>query len=137
MIKHPCNSTKYTYAVTTHDAFYLAGNCMPSDAFTQIIDRLVITGSECMLVLPNVELSLHDQYRHAKIETASKFDTITWCKIMDDILKTNLVSFFCGPEWPGCNVVSTFLVLHGLVTQLKKCIDRLLISTEIIQGKIK
>ena len=37
------SSTNYAHAVTT--LTYIAGNGTPTDAFTQIIDRLEITGS--------------------------------------------------------------------------------------------
>ena len=49
---------------------HIESNDMPADTSTQIINRLAITDSIGMSVAPTVELSLGDQYCHAKIENA-------------------------------------------------------------------
>ncbi len=68
---------------------YIAGNDMPTDALTQIIDRLRIAGSSTMLlVVPNVELSPRDRYSY---ENCTNFVVLIGIKISADFLIANFV----------------------------------------------
>ncbi len=69
MIKHLITRGNNAHSVTTL-AVYIAGHNMPTNAFTQIIDRQNISSNTMHVTKGNVVLSPREPYSNAKMKTA-------------------------------------------------------------------